>query len=155
MAFVECPHCYTRVLPSAAGQCPACGKNTRDPRLGSALPRTKTTIREGASLPAICYNCGTPTDRMTTIRRRWQAAGDSWIVRAMAFWVAPGWILLSWLLGRSPRHTMRVRLPECVSCSQVSTPTVEHTDFGTGEITLLVHKGFRAAMSALTPTSTR
>ena len=155
MAFVECPHCYTRVLPSAAGQCPACGKNTRDPRLGSALPRTKTTIREGASLPAICYNCGTPTDRMTTIRRRWQAAGDSWIVRAMAFWVAPGWILLSWLLGRSPRHTMRVRLPECVSCSQVSTPTVEHTDFGTGEITLLVDKEFRAAMSALTPTSTR
>jgi hypothetical protein len=155
MAFVECPHCYTRVLVSAAGQCPACSKNTKDPRLGSAPPRTKTTIREGVRLPAICYNCGTPTDRTTTIRHRWQAAGDSRIVRAMAFWVAPGWVLLSWLLGRSRRPSMRVRLPECVSCSQVSTPTLEHTDFGAGEITLVVHKNFRAAMAARTTRSTR
>ncbi len=149
-SMVECPHCYTRVLPSRSGQCPACGKNTKDAPLGSALPRTKITIREGTRLPAICYNCGTPTNRMKTIRQGWQGAGDSWIGRAVALIMlilAPFWVLL-WWLGRSPRpSSMRIRLPECAACSRASTPNVEHTDFGAGEVTLVVHRDFRAAVA--------
>jgi hypothetical protein len=158
MPFVECPHCYTRVLAAATGQCPACGKNTTDPRLGSAVPRTKATIREGTRLPAICYHCGAPTDRMTTVRRGWKGSGDSWVVEAMALLamvLAPFWALLWWLSRRPKPHSMRVRLPQCVPCSRVSAPIVEHTDFAAGEITLLVHKDFRTAMAARAPMSMR
>ena len=158
MAFAECPHCYTPVLPSASGQCPACGKNTKDACLSSALVRTKITVREGVRLPAICYNCGQSTDRTRTISRGWQSAGDSGIVQVVALIAmifAPFWALL-WWLGRGQRpSSIRVRLPECVACSRASTSNIEHTDFGAGEITLVIHKDFRAAMAARTPTPTR
>ena len=149
--MIECPHCHTRVLPAASGRCPACGKSLTD-REGADPMRTSMTIRENARLPAVCYRCGTPTDRHVTVRHKWKASGDSWIARALAllmvpFW--PLWLLLWWLLGRSPRHSIRMRLPQCVPCSQLEAPNAQHVDFGAGEMTFVVHKGFRAATAAL------
>lgn len=141
---IECPHCTTQVLPSASGQCPACGKNARD---GTQSKYTSMTIHDGALLPAICYLCGSATERRVAIRRKWQASGDSWFAKVPAILLmlfTPVYFPLR-ILGLKPKPSVYVRLPQCASCSNIEAPNPRHVDFGAGEIVLVVHKNFKAA----------
>ena len=65
----ECPHRYSRVLPSADGSCPACGKLVDD-TTGADLNRAMTTVREGETLPNLCSMCGAATSRTVWVRAR-------------------------------------------------------------------------------------
>ena len=62
--FVECPHCYTKVIPLAHNICPACRSDMSDLE-GVDPNRGAFVIHESEELPTYCFSC----DRYTEIGR--------------------------------------------------------------------------------------
>ncbi len=151
--IVECPHCYQRVLPRDGGLCPSCGKNVHDTR-GPNLKVTSLRIDEGMSLPPFCCSCGSPTERLVTIKRT-RRLGDNVFVR-MLFWISyvllwilfTGWaVLIAIVVGGSPhqkrmRMSVRLHLPMCQTCSAWNKVIPVTVDFDNHRMTFLVDRSF-------------
>jgi hypothetical protein len=66
--LIDCPHCYTRVVPKVDGTCPACQKDTND-LAGADLSRTSIRVGQGDVLPSVCCDCGYQTQRRVRVYR--------------------------------------------------------------------------------------
>src|SRR5262245_23052765 len=84
-AFVECPHCYTTVLPSVAGKCPACLENVR----GKISRFTAVDIEQDAKLPNRCYLCDAETTRFATVDANPQALTKRVLAIALLILILP------------------------------------------------------------------
>lgn len=143
----ECPHCYCKVLPNSDGQCPACGKNTRD-RAGVDPTRSRVRIRQDEPLPAVCMCCGKETE--STRRVTCADEGDPTDVVARGCLAAALGPLLTVLMTRK-RLSRRivVFVPECRSCMAQGGAELVHVDLDNFELTFIADRGFAAALREL------
>lgn len=89
----DCPHCMARVMILSDGFCPRCQGSSLD--TSSIDPnRTSVWVRETDVMPEICYKCGQPADRKTTIEHTesWTSPNDE----SGGFAKVP---FLSWIFG--------------------------------------------------------
>ncbi len=139
--LMQCPHCFTKVMPKGDGSCPACHKATQDAKETSPTRRS-LRLSQGESLPGICCDCGEVTDRYFSVTcssspEENQPAGFGQALIGMLF----SWpmALYFFLLGIQNTRVVRVRMPQCRTCAQARTPEVRHVDFGNAAITFVVH----------------
>jgi hypothetical protein len=147
MQFVECPHCYARVLPSEAGICPSCQKDIHDTR--GANPNIKPLIvYEGRRLPNYCMLCNAPTENFIKISDRVEEGGDSPLAKIVIFLGALLLLLtLRHLFIRygpsGKQQSVIVRVPICGECLKAGRPKPIFVDFHKRSMTFLVDRGFR------------
>ena len=156
--IVECPHCYTRVFPTSAGECPACRKNTNDTQ-DTEPDRTAVTIRHLTELNRFCCDCGYPTERRVTVTQQISHKtgpkdsdiGPSGIaaliigyaMMALTFPIVP--FLL--FFGKSGKGRVSdvaiVRIPQCKTCAQHRKLEPIRVNSEELLLTFVVHKEFR------------
>jgi hypothetical protein len=147
----ECPHCHTYVMPKDSGQCPACLRDTND--LSGTDPHvTSLTISESQKLPPVCFRCGRAaqsTHRVVARRRNPYVASRAWEVLIIGWLFAlPLWLYRRFLGPYGDR--LELRLPICDECgAREKKHAIKpiHIDFDNYEMTFLVHKDFRAAVT--------
>jgi len=132
------------VAPSAAGDCPACGRNVHQPSEGDPH-LTRLQIRENDVLPTNCHLCNTPTPRRVRIRKSFvRGSGHSLFAQAFQF--------LLFVFSRSPRvfsdddsvtYKLKIFLPECGACGSRKKAGPAYVDYQRGEFTFVVHRNFR------------
>jgi hypothetical protein len=125
--FVECPHCYTKVIPLANNICPACRSDISDLE-GVDPNRFSFTIHEGEELPAYCFSCNRYTERIVRI------SGDHESLLEKFFFGEP-----------SPERTTNViiYLPQCDQCAELEEPEPTEVDYDHQTMTFAVHFEFR------------
>jgi hypothetical protein len=117
--LIDCPHCYTRVIPKADGCCPACQNDTRDV---AGLDTSRTTIRvsQGDILPPICCECGQYTSRVVSIHKKTGPRDEGpTLLGAAVLWVFFR-SLGARLLLRAAGSTLvvNVTMPQCDACAE-------------------------------------
>jgi hypothetical protein len=139
---VECPHCYTRVVPSPDGVCPACTKNVRE--LGAGNPDlTRMQISAQDRLPPNCYLCDSPTTDTVRIRRTVvKGSGAPTVVRLFLAVVTPLWAV-AFANSTRFRHSVKIRVPQCAACASRTRAEPAYVDFEQAKFTFVVHKAFR------------
>ena len=125
--FVECPHCYTKILPLADNTCPACQGDLSN-LAGIDPNRVSFLIYESEKLPPYCYSCNQYTEQEVRV------SGDQES------------ILSRFLEGNVlPEQTSNVIifLPQCESCAEIEDPEPVEVDYELQTMTFVVHTGFR------------
>lgn len=138
--IVECPHCFTRVLPKAGGICPGCGKDTND--ISDAdISCTSLIVSPGMPLPSICIVCGAFDAKFKTVRKKQgKEAGQGVGNGTGTFWLAGG--IYGWLIGMLTRSKRSVVLevPVCPGCTKDLDSRIKFVNFETGTITFIVNR---------------
>jgi hypothetical protein len=132
---VECPHCYTRVLPMENNICPACKMDMSDtydvdPQLVSL------TVRESDDLPPYCYLCNSYTDRYVKI------VGDTGTLLDKSLSAVVS-LVVPILKIEEGTSNVFVRLPQCETCAELEEPSPIHVDYENQAMTFVVNKGFK------------
>jgi hypothetical protein len=148
--IVECPHCYTRVLPNREGTCPSCAKNVNDTH-GADPTRTSVSIETNTLLPAVCSQCAAPTDRTVLIVSTRGGAGSNAEESPDL-----GWNLFAMLLRKlraAPTHADRpevsLHVPQCPRCAELrGRPKPRAISYERASMVLEVHRDFRSAVEA-------
>jgi hypothetical protein len=125
--FVECPHCYTNILPHADNTCPAC-QGDLSSLVGVNPNKVSFLIHESEELPSYCYSCNQYTEQEVRV------SGDQES------------ILSRFLTGDvSPEETSNVVifLPQCKLCAEIEDPEPVEVDYENQTMTFAVHTGFR------------
>ena len=146
--LIDCPHCYTRIVPKSDGSCPACQRDTRD-TTGLDLSWTSIRVSQSDVLPPVCCECGLRTSRMVSVYRKTSPAGEpSTLVGMAIFWLV-SWVVGLWLIlrGMANASVVEVRLPQCEACAGQGPPEPRFVDFGNARMTFIVHKNLRDAMT--------
>jgi hypothetical protein len=146
--LIDCPHCYTRIVPKSDGSCPACQKDTRD-TTGLDLSRTSIQVSQGEMLPPICCGCGQQTSRTVVVYRKATPPGEpSTFVGAAVFWLL-SWPLGIWLMlrGMANATVVEVKVPQCEVCARRGSPEPRYVDFANARMTLIVHRNLKGAMA--------
>lgn len=151
MEPLDCPHCFTTVVPMQDGTCPACRKNTTDPGVRRRL-RGQLTISPTSRLPAICCDCGQATQRLVKVRQamsRDDVPGP--VVAALTAFISVlmGLFLFFRRIEQSSR--MQVTIPQCHHCASKGAPRPTHVDFASARMTFAVHLRLKEAVSAEQP----
>jgi hypothetical protein len=155
----ECPHCYTGVFPSDAGECPSCRKNVRD-RSGTDPLRTALDVSETVSLPPYCCECDAPTERVVRVKSKIPGQGESgnetiWILALLAVFFS----FFAPLIGLFARagedrragrsgETFIVHLPQCDTCGSVRAPKPIRVDRERQTLTFVVHVDFKRRVTS-------
>ena len=149
--FGPCPHCLTRVLPTAEGTCPSClGDIDAAPK--TRAQRAKLRIAEDDWLPLSCCSCGADTNEAEKVMV--SEGTPVWVAYLL---VALG-VLFCWLLAlvmlltqggkrmlRGP-VTLTLRMPRCSACRSEGTLLPEHANLATKEMTFVVSRTFSDAV---------
>ena len=125
--FVECPHCYTKIIPLANNICPACQGDISN-LTGVDSNKVALLIYESEELPTYCYSCNQYTEQEVRV------SGDQES------------ILSKFLTGDiSPEQTSNVVIfiPQCESCAEIEDPEPIEVDYERQTMTFVVHRGFR------------
>lgn len=125
--FIECPHCYTKILPLAGNTCPAC-QGDLSSLVGVNPNKVSFLIHESEELPLCCYSCGQYTEQEVCV------PGDQES------------ILSKFFMGDvSPEETSNVVifLPQCKFCAEVEDPDPVEVDYDNQTMTFAVHTKFR------------
>ena len=150
-AFVECPHCYTRVLPSVRGQCPSCLKNVR----GQVSRFTAVDIEQDSKLPNHCCLCDANTERVVTVHANPQSLQKRVLAVALLVLILPfslvmrpvgTLVALGSLVPSEGTGRFKVRLPQCRECAKQGVPRPRHVDFARRQMTFVVTKAFHARL---------
>ena len=140
---VECPHCYTRVLPMENNICPACNMDMShtedvDPTLVPLI------VWESEDLPPYCYSCNSYTERYVkvigdqgTLLDRSLASVVSLFVPARKF--------------EENTSNVFVRLPQCEVCAEVKEPSPLYVDYVNQSMTFLVDISFKERVQPTPP----
>jgi hypothetical protein len=153
VTIIQCPHCFTQVIPKSDGTCPACQRNTRD-REGIDDTRRSIRISQGDVLPPICCDCGeaasvyTPVSR-TLANAQGQPSGVWQIL--MALFLSWPMAVYFFLRGISQASVVQVRLPQCARCRERAKPSPRYVDFPNARMTFVVHKNLLDAMAPESP----
>lgn len=154
MRATECPNCYSTVILTEDGICPACHK---DPNAATAdRTKTRVTICEGEVLPALCFGCGNQTASMSTIRR----STSSSILRVLKILVGVVIFPLKILVFGLSRglsddgntrcyQSLKVKVPVCLKCRGCDPPRIIATDFEEGMIAFVVPISVKAEIQRM------
>lgn len=147
--IIECPHCYSKVVPNPQGECPSCRKNTRD-KNPQDVGRTSLTVAHAAALPKVCCRCAGETDAYVKITRKISRKKDPdssseplWLLGLFLSWIF--WLLA--LLRGDFRERFSdvivVHMPHCPRC-QAEQP-LEPIRINSEELqmTFVVHQDFK------------
>ena len=135
---IECPKCFTDVIPMANERCPACGELAAS---ANQSGRTKVTVREGGPEGAHCVACGCPTSHQIQIKRKARNsnfdpnAGDRLATHPLA-------IVLNFFAGKF-HQTVAVRIPICGACKRNGPPEPKYIDFERRTMTFVAHRALR------------
>jgi hypothetical protein len=149
--IVECPHCYTRVLPNAAGTCPSCARDVND-TTGIDPTRTSVGIETNTLLPPVCSACGEATGRTVEIVSKQgggkaQAEEEYASLRMSVF----AFFLRALRPSRADRPEICIQLPQCQRCAAAQgRPTPRAVSFDRATMIFEVHREFRRAVEAMT-----
>ena len=151
--IIECPHCFTVVVPTAQGECPACRNIVQD--APEADPsRTSLSVPHLANLPAICCDCGGNTNRYVKVSRKISRNTDgedpsSALILLLGLLMG-GWFscLLALFRGDSSRigDMVVVKMPQCDVCRAYGPPDPIRINSEELKMTFVVHKDFKAAV---------
>ena len=149
MIIVECPHCYTHVVPTSEGECPACRKNIHD--VADTDPaRTSISIPHSSQLPPNCCHCGRPTDRYVKVVRkisRKTERGDSTagVFFLLGLFVSCLLLPFALILGLRERSGdfVVVRIPQCEVRAKNGKPAPIRVNSEELKMTFVVHKDFK------------
>lgn len=125
--FIECPHCYTKILPHADNTCPAC-QGDLSSLVGVNPSKVSLLIHESEELPFCCYSCGQYTEQEVRV------SGDQESILSKFF-----------MGDLSPEETSNVVifLPQCQFCAEIEDPEPVEVDYDNQTMTFVVHTGFR------------
>ena len=146
--LVECPYCFSDVLPMSDGQCPSCLADTREaPADGGSF--TKASLQHRAKkLPGICLVCGAQTARRTQFSQR--AKNERYTTSTQGGAIG---LLLTWLfdyLSGKMHQEVALDAPRCDECERGGRGLrVLHVDFERRIVIFIVHRKFRAAFDNL------
>jgi hypothetical protein len=145
--LINCPHCYTRIVPKSDGSCPACQKNTQD-TTGLDVSRTSIHVSQGDILPAVCCDCGQPTSRTVAVYRKSSGGDEPSTALGLAIIVLVSWLagLLLLLRGAANKSVAQVKIPQCEACAERGSPEPRFVDFANARMTFIVHKNLKDAM---------
>ncbi len=152
----ECPHCYVRMFPSAAGVCPSCNKNIHD-CTDAAPDLTRVDISPLDILPGNCLECDRPTTRRVKVKRsKVEGNGDHPLLTALlSLILLPfGWIRIG-SSGQRYSLSMKILVPQCDGCASSGIPEPEYVDFEEGRMSFVVHKHFRERVRSMKESSAR
>ncbi len=124
--LMECPHCFTKILPHADNTCPAC-QGDLSSLVGVNPNKVSFLIHESEELPLCCYSCGQYTEQVVRV------SGDQES------------ILSKFLTGDLlPEETSNVVifLPQCESCAEIEDPEPVEVDYENQTMTFVVNTGF-------------
>jgi len=147
---IECPHCYTRVIPVGSNTCPSCRKNIGDTR-DTNPTLTSMVIGESSLLPNQCYQCNAATTRLVTIRESAGFQGENFFAHVIIFVLgvlSPGIALLAGT-GQGTRRLLKIKMPQCENCGKIRKPKPAHVNFETYQVRFIVHKDFRERALAM------
>jgi hypothetical protein len=138
--IVECPHCFTRVVPSLNGECPACGQNTRD-ETGTDPRRTVLILKHAQELPPFCCHCACRTDSWVKVLRALSHRNDN---PEPVLPVLFGGVLSLLFRDRSRTEDfVVVNVPQCRDCKKNGAPQSVATSPVNQTVSILVDKRFR------------
>jgi hypothetical protein len=143
---IDCPHCFTKVIPKPDGSCPACQGNTRES--SASTEHSAVRIAHGTELPPICCGCGQPADQYHAITShptegRGEASGVMAVLLTLISWPMA---LLMLLRGLHETSVVQVKLPTCPHCRQFGYPAPRYVDFKNARMTFVVHKRLKEAI---------
>ena len=148
--IVECPHCYTRVLPNRAGTCPSCARDVNDTH-GADPTRTSLSIETNTLLPAVCSQCAAPTDRTVLIVSSQRTSADAPEESSSLRWNVFA-LLLSRLrpsAAMSDRPEVSLHVPQCPRCAELRGRVKPRAiSYERASMVLEVHRDFRSAVEA-------
>lgn len=158
--LIDCPHCFTRVVPKADGTCPACQKDTRE-TAGGDLTRATMPVAQGDVLPPVCCHCGRDTRRCVAVSIEAAGKGQdlpgggtaiSLLLSLASLFVSMLAFLILWpvfvyrlLRGIAGTSVVEVRVPQCEVCAAYGDPRPQRVDFENARMTLVVHKRLKEA----------
>jgi hypothetical protein len=163
--MIECPHCHTVVLPTTAGACPSCMKDTRKP---PDIQTSKIPIRKGCSMPEVCYGCGDYCTRSVKVAFSEPTHGngeedeDSLMFISLLFGFASllfvvfvsvlrGIIGLFFQSAADRASTVSFRIRQCRSCARKGAANPHHVWFKEGEMDFVVHPTFADEFALANP----
>ncbi len=157
LSIVECPHCYTKVLPPLSGECPACGKNTND-ITGTDPSRTSMSIGHGEVLPPYCCDCGNKTDRYVEVRGAVSQKDGGAESQSLIYFLL-GWLFSSQFFvlstSNSSSDLVTVRVPQCLYCRKNGSPKPIAVNSEKLRLTILVNRSFKQLVDeGVVPSST-
>ena len=150
--IVDCPHCYTRVVPTSHGGCPACRQSVFE---ASEADHSKASISVAhlEQLPTVCCDCGCATDHTVKITRKIsrksevQPSDDLLShIGSLFSWI--GW-LLAVLRGEFRSRIgdqVIVRMPQCAICSESGIPDPIHVNAQELRMTFIVNQELKSCV---------
>ncbi len=132
---IECPHCYTRVLPMENNICPACKMDMSD--IHAVNPRlVSLTVRESDDLPPYCYLCNSYTDRYVKV------VGDTGTFLEKSLGAVASLLAPTRKIEEGTSNVF-VRLPQCEACAELEEPAPRYVDYESQSMTFIVNIGFK------------
>lgn len=144
--YAECPHCHNDVMVRPDGLCLACGKDQND-KTGTNPDMTMLTIENVSQLPAHCFLCGVPTERMQTFTLRYRRTAF-----ALPDWMLPLARMSTYLPGSEDQTKEKMRLPTCAECGKHAKRFKPLSIWSGLDCRVLVHRIFRERFEALNGT---
>lgn len=144
--LVDCPHCYTRVVPKSDGTCPACQRQVTGEH--DAQPgRTTLRVAQGTRLPPVCCDCGQPTERYVAVggKSAGEPSGWSALIVSLFSWPIGLWMFLR---GLERTSVVQVRVPQCWQCGRGGRPKPRYVDFPNARMTFVVHRKLKETVAS-------
>ena len=143
MNFIECPHCYNKVLVSRENICPSCQKNIYSVA-NNDKDLTFVLLRPGRkNFPEICIICGNKTKDLRSFSYALpiEDVSDNVPINILG-------VLSSILLGLGFfKHTKKIdtqyTAPICEHCTKDERLKPVHINIEQHEIKILCHKKFK------------
>ena len=149
MQLVDCPHCYTSVVPNDEGICPACRKNVHETS-GTDLSRASISISMRDVLPDVCYHCGCPTEQSIYVIGKRSSDDDAPSPLVALLTTVASFVLLPFTIiwnRTSETAEVSLHLPQCEACAaSAGKPNPEFVNFQQDSMTFIVDKQFKQAL---------
>jgi hypothetical protein len=144
--MIECPHCFTRVIPTSEGECPACRRNVRETG-GTDPTKTTLSIADGAAtLPRYCCDCGRSTERRLKVKCKITSDVESgWAAVLSTIFAALTGVFVGGIEDDPHRRvTLVIRIPQCEMCASHGRPVPVRVNLEESRMTFVVHKEFES-----------
>ncbi len=143
---VECPHCYTRVLPMENNICPACKMDMSDTHDVDPT-RVSLIVWESDDLPPYCYSCNSYTERYVKVVGDKGTLLDSSLGSVVSLFMPRRKI-------EENTSNVFVSLPQCELCAEAGDPSPLNVDYENQNMTFIVNTGFKERVQPTPPDET-
>ena len=150
--IVDCPHCYTRVVPTSQGACPSCRQSVYE-ATDADHSKASISVAHLEPLPTMCCDCGCATDRTVKITRNISRKADLEPSDDLLSYIGSLFSWIGWLIALV-RGDFRsrigdqvvVQMPQCVICSESGIPDPIHVNAHELRMTFIVNQEFKSCV---------